>query len=946
MKKIILTLFLVLSMSFVFGCQPPQNNGNNTTKKYALSFYNGEELIESLELESGAEIELIEAPVVEGYEFVGWFDAEGEAFELTEMPAEDVDVYAKYEEKEPEVQKYTYKFVDYDGTVLLERKVVEGSKVYAPSSPKRDKEGVISYKFDGWVDAEGNKVDFPYTMGAEEVVFTATYTSREVVVVKYEIDGGNWSYYGYADVVKDLLNDYNKFGGTSYTTDTLPTGAWVCTNFHSFLYSGTNLEKWSWLVDYLTSTCSSQNYKAFSNIKKCKSASELNALDENYKYSISYEFRAFIIGGIVDANASYPSSDYSLYELQNNFWEYYHEFIKDTLTVEYEPNKVITLKNAYKADHEFAGWYDNPEFTGNPIKSIKLTGDVTLYAKFDIPNPVSEIKVNNMVTELSRYETLQLEWEVLPSNAGNKKLKFTSSNPDVLTITQSGLMTAISNGTAKITISSILTPSTKVEFEVLVYTPNRIEVEMESSTAYVGEELVINPSFVGKNGSNEGSFGYESSNPAVASVDASGVVTGISAGNAEIIITELNTGTTLNVGVTILETEISDILELLLNSHESNVFVRNELPIGSGSPAYYTDVIGSVNKILFNNPLQIDTSKAAEGDATGNYYTQRTVEFITVHYTGNMSAGADALANANYFVTKSAGVSIHYTTGNDGVYQCLGLDKGAWHAGDAGSISEVGHFEWFPTGVAYDGVDLLNVKWSASDDFYFEINGKKTSVKLPSTYDYKSRHTDHIYNADGTISSQPGCSSRFSARTPESFFNDHGFAVKVVNGEYYMGKTWWCYSQVSEGRICSNGGNYNSIGIESCVNKGSDLWYTWQKTAQLVAKLMQDFKLSIERVKGHTFYTAKDCPQPMLENDLEIWYEFVELVQAEYDLLTKFNDYNITVVSNNPEIVNHRGRVINRPYLTTSVSYTVTIEKDGNVQTITLYSLVEGKYNN
>ena len=555
------------------------------------------------------------------------------------------------------------------------------------------------------------------------------------------------------------------------------------------------------------------------------------------------------------------------------------------------------------------------------------------------------ISVDGVANELARYETLQLDWEVLPSNAGNKKLKFASSHPDVVSISQSGLITANECGKAKITITSILTPSTKCEFEIEVYIPNRIEIEMASSVANVGEELVVIPSFIGKNGSNEGLFTYKSMNENVATVDASGVITGVGAGDVEILITEVNTGTTLSVGVTILESEISDILSLIVNSHEDNVFIRNNLPIGAGSPAYYKDIVGSVNKILFNNPLEIDTSKVSAGDAAGNYYTLRDVEFVTVHYTGNMSAGADALANANYFVTKDAGVSIHYTTGNDGVYQCLSLNKGAWHAGDSGSISEVGHFEWFPTGVAYDDTDLLEVKFSASDDFYFEINGKKTTVKLPTPYDYKSRNTDHIYNADGTISSQPDCSSRFSARTPESFFNDHGFAVKVVDGEYYMGKTWWCYTQVSEGRICSNGGNYNSIGIESCVNKGSDLWYTWQKTAQLVAQLMQQFNLSIERVKGHHFYTAKDCPQPMLENDLEIWYEFVDLVKAEYELLTKFNDYNITVVSNNPDIVNNRGRVINRPYLTTSVSYTVTIEKDGNLQSITLYSIVEGEYN-
>ena len=966
MKKIILTLFMVCSLSLVFGCQPQQNGGNSETNTYKLSFYDkDEELIETVKLEEGAEIEFIEAPEVEGFEFVAWVDENGEEFEETEMPAEDVKLYASYKEeehvhefvegvcscgeKDPDYEEpvtlYTYKFVDWDGTVLYERKVKEGTRILVPASPTREKEGFTAYTFNGWVDENGEKAVFPLSIGTTDLVFTATYTSRDVVVVKYEINGGNWSYYGYSDVVKDLLKDYNKFAGTSYTVDTLPTGAWECTNFHSFYYSGSNKAKWSWLVDYLTAKSSAQNYKAMSKVNSCNSASELNALDSNYKYSVSYEFRAFIIGGIVDSNASYPSADYSTYEMQNNFWEYYHEFIKDTLVVEYEPNKIITLKNAYKADHEFVGWYDNPEFTGSPLKSVKLTADITLYAKFNIPNPVSEIKVNNAVSELSRYETLQLEWEVLPSDAGNKKLKFASSNPDVVSISQSGLITANECGKATITISSILTPSTKYEFEIEVYIPNRIEVEMTSSVVNVFEEIVLTPTFFGRNGSNEGLFEYSSNNTAVATVDASGVITGVSAGNAEIIIKELNTGTTLSVGITVLESELSEILNLIVNSHESNVFIRDNLPVGAGTPAYYKDIVGSVNKILFNNPLSIDTSKVAAGDATGNYYTLRDVEFITVHYTGNMSAGADALANANYFVTKDAGVSIHYTTGNDGVYQCLSLDKGAWHAGDSSSISQVGQFEWFPTGVAYDGTDLLEVEFSASDDFYFEINGKKTSVKLPTPYNYNSRNTDHIYNADGTISSQPDCSSRFTARTPESFFNEHGFAVKVVNGEYYMGKTWWCYSQVSEGRICSNGGNYNSIGIESCVNKGSDLWYTWQKTAQLVAYLMQEFNLSIERVKGHHFYTAKDCPQPMLENDLEIWYEFVELVQAEYELLTKFSGYNITVVSNNPEIVNNRGRVIKRPYITTSVSYTVTIEKDGNIQTITLYSMVEGEYN-
>ena len=149
-----------------------------------------------------------------------------------------------------------------------------------------------------------------------------------------------------------------------------------------------------------------------------------------------------------------------------------------------------------------------------------------------------------------------------------------------------------------------------------------------------------------------------------------------------------------------------------------------------------------------------------------------------------------------------------------------------------------------------------------------------------------------------------------------------------------------------EGRICSTGGNYNSIGIESCVNEGSDLWYTWQLTAQLVARLMEANDLDITRVRGHHFYTAKDCPQPMLENDQEIWYEFLSLVETEYELLTKYSDYEITFESHNPEILDNNGRIIKQPSETTCVTYTVTFTKGGVSQSVTLSSIIQGLYIN
>ena len=69
-----------------------------------------------------------------------------------------------------------------------------------------------------------------------------------------------------------------------------------------------------------------------------------------------------------------------------------------------------------------------------------------------------------------------------------------------------------------------------------------------------------------------------------------------------------------------------------------------------------------------------------------------------------------------------------------------------------------------------------------------------------------------------------------------------------LEGEYYIARTYWG-SQRSPQAICTYGGNTNSIGIESCVDMGSDLMHTWHITAQLVANLLVKYKNSIFRKK-------------------------------------------------------------------------------------------------
>ena len=101
------------------------------------------------------------------------------------------------------------------------------------------------------------------------------------------------------------------------------------------------------------------------------------------------------------------------------------------------------------------------------------------------------------------------------------------------------------------------------------------------------------------------------------------------------------------------------------------------------------------DELVYNDTYLKDGNKKWEEQC--NEY-MKSIEFITVHYTANINEGANANAHGKYFVNPNQPTSIHYNTGNDGVYLCLDNNKRAAHAGDsAGPV-----FEWLNTEVEYD----------------------------------------------------------------------------------------------------------------------------------------------------------------------------------------------------------------------------------------------------
>lgn len=850
------------------------------------------------------------------YVFEGWYDNP----ELTGNPVKviesDCTLYAKWSKQ---TVTLTYVIGDVDATIDQPEVLVHVSDSFDLVTPTYDDRYL---KFNGWyLEPECiNPVTKVNEYTNSDLMVYASWTEIDGYTINYVLNGGSLIYEDRDALLADFLKDYNEAMGKSYqTTADIPTGAFADIDYHTFftkvLSDGTNIRgKWLWLAEYLLELSKRDLASNNCNVLGLTALINNNAYTGDAIYGLSYAFRAFLIGTTIRPGSSYSSVDHSIYENAHGFWDK----LSAAENTEYLNNKgTVTLPTAYLENYKFVGWYTNPEFTGEVVTTVEDT--ITVYAKFVEATPVESVSIDNKITELKRYETYQLEWSINPSNANIQAVKFESSDTSVATVDNKGLITAVSNGTVTIKMTS-LSPSGKTdEFTFEVYSPDHFDINYETNSyVEIGKSILLLADYVKRDGSKV-NLVWSSLTPEIASVDA-GAVTGLKAGQAVIRVALADDANIYqDFVVTVLDSNLSDALKYVLSAHESNAFLSYDLGIGAGTPAYYRDIVGSVSKLLYNEPLTINDQYYATANANEKNHGGKmsSIEFITVHYTGNMAKGSTASANANYFATNTS-TSIHYVTGNDGVFSVLDDSYVAYHAGDGTSVK----FEWFPTGVTYKDGDPVYPVFGITANSKFSINGTETTISVPE-----------------------GTTAATKKVTDSKWINDMGLAFKIVDGQYYMGTTWWCYSQVAEGRICSKGGNLNSIGIESAVNPESNLWYTWQRTAQLVAKLMLENDLDITRVKGHHFYSAKDCPQPLLENDLEIWWKFIEMVEHEYDMLTKYKDYQFTFeLDTETTAVNNNGRVVEQPLYTEVVTYTVTIDNGTTSETITLSTIVEGMY--
>ncbi len=354
----------------------------------------------------------------------------------------------------------------------------------------------------------------------------------------------------------------------------------------------------------------------------------------------------------------------------------------------------------------------------------------------------------------------------------------------------------------------------------------------------------------------------------------------------EVVIMAIADDTTVHGEITVkVEPTLMEVMEYY---HNPEPFVQNIQTFGAQT---FNEILyQSVNDYL-NIDLDIIESIISASLPNRTNEKQTSTIYITVHDTGNNSVGAGASAHNNFIHGGGGGenVSWHYTVGNDGIYQHLPMDETARHAADGMTVPH----ERYDSGIAYSIKKKPAV--TISTDGFYVLDGQKSLVPVP-------RKTD----GSVPLSSQ---------------IVDLGIeVVKGENGNWWIGNTYW---NASAGLISNRGGNLHSVGIETCVDKDSDVFLTWQMTAKLVAMLMEETGLGLDRIVQHSYFCGKDCPMTMRHAGR--FNTFLRLVEVEFITRTMFKDYSINLISHNPDYIDNRGRIIDLPSELTNASYTIEI---------------------
>lgn len=195
------------------------------------------------------------------------------------------------------------------------------------------------------------------------------------------------------------------------------------------------------------------------------------------------------------------------------------------------------------------------KFVGPGVTSIVATSvsnpEISAVCNVTVETAVATIVLDQNKKTMYVDESTRLTYYILPANASSKEVTWTSSNTAVVTVDATGLLKAKKAGEAVITVKTkdgTLSQSCTV---TVVQKAKGITLDVKDLQLNVNQTYAIKVTFTPAD-STETALTWESSDKSIATVDASGKVTGVAVGKT-VIIAKTASGGTVYCNVTVTE---------------------------------------------------------------------------------------------------------------------------------------------------------------------------------------------------------------------------------------------------------------------------------------------------------------------------------------------------------------------------------------------------------
>jgi uncharacterized protein YjdB len=308
-------------------------------------------------------------------------------------------------------------------------------------------------------------------------------------------------------------------------------------------------------------------------------------------------------------------------------------------------------------------------------------GVSTIYNNVDFDNitvttptvAVTGVSVSPTSVSMAAGATQQLAATVAPSNATNKTVSWSSGNTSVATVNSSGLVTAVAAGSATITVTTQDGNKTATSNITVNVPVTSVSVSPSIASIQIGATQQLTATVSPSNATNK-TVTWSSGNPSVATVNSSGLVSGISAGSAIITVTTQDGNKTASCSVTVSAPPSGSSYSENFNngtapgwSLSANMAVINSKLTSSN---WVETAWGIYDGATFSSPYTYSIDMNGSGSSTGNFTyilfnRQNENNYHMVEFTGGSSGVAYLKKRVNGTFSTIATSGTYQTNGTN-----------------------------------------------------------------------------------------------------------------------------------------------------------------------------------------------------------------------------------------------------------------------------------------